>query len=340
MALAQPGRNCPLHYRYAPAAFARAPEVHAATLYVIGGLYGNLPALEAVLALAARESGAVTLLFNGDFNWFNIDDAGFRAINSVVLRHHALRGNVETEIAGDESDAGCGCAYPDYVAADEVARSNTISVKLRETARRHTGLRAQLAALPMHLVAEVGGARVAIVHGDLESLAGWTLSQDAITPDATKNTLQKQIVTANCPIIVSSHTCLPVALTLDTALGRCAVFNNGAAGMPNFRDTQFGIITRIAATPAPQVTPLYGTRIGSIHVEALPVHYDPARWQRDFLSNWPAGSAGHVSYYPRMTRGPAHTITDANRLTVSHCGCVQPTAIACNKAPGNRHEKK
>ncbi len=328
MVLAQPGRNCPLHYRYAPHDFARPPDFHATTLYVIGGLYGNAPALDAVLALAAREASAVTLVFNGDFNWFNIDDAGFRAINSVVLRHHALRGNVETEIASDESDAGCGCAYPDYVAAAEVARSNDISVKLRETARRHSGLRAQLAALPMHSVAEVSGVRVTIVHGDLESLAGWTLSQDAITRDVTKNTLQKQIVTANCPIIASSHTCLPVALTLDTALGRCAVFNNGAAGMPNFRDTQFGIITRIAATPAPQVTPLYGTRIGDIHVEALPVHYDPARWQREFLANWPAGSAGHLSYYARITRGPAYAVTDANRLAVSNCGAVRPTASA------------
>ena len=328
MVLAQPGRNCPLHYRYAPAAFARPPDMHAATLYVIGGLYGNVPALDAVLELAARETTAVTLVFNGDFNWFNIDGAGFCAINNVVLRHHALRGNVETEIAGDESDTGCGCAYPDSVGSDEVARSNDISVTLRETARRHSGLRAQLAALPMHCVAEVGGVRVAIVHGDLESLAGWTLSQDAITPDAIKNMHQKQIVTANCPIIASSHSCLPVALTLDTALGRCAVFNNGAAGMPNFRDTQFGVITRVAATPAQQVTPLYGTRIGDIHVEALAVHYDSARWQREFLGNWPAGSAGHLSYYARMTRGPAHTITDANRLPVSNCGSVRPTASA------------
>ena len=328
MVLAQPGRSCPLHYRYSPQALARPADFQAATLYVIGGLYGNVPALEAVLALAAREPAPVTLAFNGDFNWFNIDDAGFRAINNVVLRHHALRGNVETEIAGDDSDAGCGCAYPDYVAADEVARSNDISVQLRATARRHSGLRAQLAALPMHSVAEVGGVRVAIVHGDLESLAGWTLSQDTITLDDVKNTLQKHIVTSNCPIITSSHTCLPVAITLDTALGRCAVFNNGAAGMPNFRDTQFGVITRVAATPAPQVTPLYGTRIGNIHVEALPVHYDPARWQREFLANWPAGSAGHLSYYSRMTRGPAHTITDANRLTVSNCGSVRPTASA------------
>ena len=73
----QPGRSCPLHYRYAPGDLARAADFTADTLYVIGGLYGNVPALQAVLALAQRERSAVTLAFNGDFNWFNSDDASF-----------------------------------------------------------------------------------------------------------------------------------------------------------------------------------------------------------------------------------------------------------------------
>ncbi|HTD90985.1 MAG TPA: hypothetical protein VK663_10005, partial [Burkholderiales bacterium] len=66
----QPGRSCPLHYRYSPKDFARAPDFNADTLYVIGGLYGNVPALQAALALAAQEPAPVTLAFNGDFNWF------------------------------------------------------------------------------------------------------------------------------------------------------------------------------------------------------------------------------------------------------------------------------
>ncbi len=64
-----PGRSCPLHYRYTPEALAREPDLRAATLYVIGGLYGNWPALEAITALAEQERDPVTLVFNGDFNW-------------------------------------------------------------------------------------------------------------------------------------------------------------------------------------------------------------------------------------------------------------------------------
>lgn len=324
----QPGRSCPLHYRYAPQDFARAPDFHADTLYVIGGLYGNVPALEAILALAAREAAPVTLAFNGDFNWLNIDDAGFCAINREVLRHRALRGNVETEIASDDAAAGCGCAYPDTVGAGEVERSNDIVVTLRNTARRQADLRARLAKLPMHLVAEVSGLRVAIVHGDLQSLAGWTLSQERLALGVSENSVNNQIFKSKCRIVASSHTCLPAALALDANDGRCAVFNNGAAGMPNFRDTHFGVITRIAKTPASLVAPLYGTRIGAIHIDALPVHYDHARWQREFLANWPIGSPGHLSYYERITSGPAYAIADANRLTVSIDDAARPTAIA------------
>jgi hypothetical protein len=323
-----PGRSCPLHYRYSPQVFAREADFHADTLYVIGGLYGNWPALEAVLELAAREHA--TLMFNGDFNWFNVDDAAFRAINHEVLRHHALRGNVETEIAGDDESAGCGCGYPDNVAADDVERSNQIIMRLRDTARGHPALRRQLAALPMHRVAEVGGVRVAIVHGDLESLAGWSLAQDSLAAIGTQNTVLNQILISQCRIIASSHTCLPVALDFDTpkGKGRCALFNNGAAGMPNFRDTQFGVITRIATTPASADASLYGTHIGAAHVDALPVRYDRARWQREFLNAWPASSAAHLSYMHRITRGPAYAIGDANRLAVSNTGTTRPTVDA------------
>ena len=49
----RPGRFCPLDYSYRPADFARPPELHAEVLYVAGGLYGNLPALDAIEGLAA-----------------------------------------------------------------------------------------------------------------------------------------------------------------------------------------------------------------------------------------------------------------------------------------------
>jgi hypothetical protein len=305
-----PGRSCPLHYRYRPDVFARAPDFQADALYVIGGLYGNGPALDAVLELAAREHA--TLIFNGDFNWFNVDDAAFRAINSEVLRHRALRGNVETEIAAEPDDAanGCGCAYPDSVSDADVERSNAISRQLRATAQRMPDVCAMLRALPMHAVATVAGVHVAIVHGDLESLAGWSFAARPRTSES-EITVLNQIFKSQCRIIASSHTCLPLAREFATAQGPCALFNNGAAGMPNFRDTRFGVVTRIAATPCRGVMPLYGMRIGAAHVDALPLPYDHPRWLREFLAQWPPGSAAHVSYHQRIVAGPSYAQSDA-----------------------------
>ena len=303
----QPGRSCPLHYRYAPSSLARTADFRASTLYVVGGLYGNLPALECVLEMAARESA--TLMFNGDFNWFNIDDASYRAINSEVLRHRALRGNVETELATDNDAAGCGCAYPDEVSDAEVARSNNIMDTLRTNARKHPPLRQQLAALPMNRVAEVAGTRVAIVHGDLQSLAGWGMAESNLHTADSKNILRKQIVKSQCAVVASSHTCLPVALRMRHHL----IFNNGSAGMPNFKGTQCGVITRIAAQPSPHPA-LYGIHIGNVHVDALAVHYDHQRWEQEFLANWPQRSAAYQSYYARIMHGPDYSLDAANRL--------------------------
>jgi len=143
-----PGRSCPLRYRYGAGAIARAPERAAETLYVAGGLYGNLPALDAIEALAAAERRAVTVCFNGDFNWFDVDDGGFRAVNERVRAHDAIAGNVEAELVADDAGHGCGCAYPDSVEQTLVDRSNRIHARLRECASRHADILAWLATLP------------------------------------------------------------------------------------------------------------------------------------------------------------------------------------------------
>ncbi len=302
-----PGRNCPLSYRYSPEVFRRAPEIEAGTLYVIGGLYGNRFALDAILDLAAQESPAPTLVFNGDFNWFDVDPGGFAALNARVLEHLALRGNVETELANDGDEAGCGCAYPEYVGDADVARSNAILGRLRETARGFPRLRGRLGGLPMHAVAAVAGVRIGIVHGDAWSLAGWRFSQETLADEV----LDRAFDAANVDVFASSHTCLPVTYRAPAGV----IANNGAAGMPNFRGTRYGLVTRIAA--AERADARYRERLGPIVVETLAVRYDHERWLAQFDRLWPAGSPAAVSYRKRITDGPGYEPARAVRVSAA-----------------------
>jgi len=311
-----PGRNCPLAYRYSPEVFRRAPEIAAETLYVIGGLYGNPFALDALVDLAAQESPAPTLVFNGDFNWFDVDPGGFAALNAGVLEHVALRGNVETELANDDGEAGCGCAYPAYVGDADVARSNAILGRLRDTARGFPGLRERLGRLPMHAVAAVGGVRIAIVHGDAWSLAGWRFGEAGLAEAA----IERAFDAADVSVFASSHTCLPV--TCRSASGVLA--NNGAAGMPNFRGTRYGLVTRIST--AERADALYRERLGPIAVEALAVRYDHDRWLAQFDRLWPAGSPAAVSYRKRITDGPGYDPAQALRRPVRSPAAPRPNA--------------
>jgi hypothetical protein len=305
--MAKPGRSCPRHYRYSPAVFARPADLTAQALYIVGGLYGNPFALEAVLAMARREGA--TLVFNGDFNWFNVDPAEFESVNEIVLQHVALRGNVETEIAGEDSGAGCGCAYPEWVGDAEVERSNEILRRLRETASAYPELRERLGVLPMHLVAEIGGLRIGIAHGDAESLAGWQFSQEALRERPER--ARALIAGAGIDVFACTHTCLPVMQEFVAPRGPALIVNNGAAGMPNFRDTRFGLATRIASAPSTQA--LYGTRLGKWVVEAVPVRYDHEAWIARFDRLWPAGSPASLSYRRRIASGPDYEMEQAVR---------------------------
>ena len=303
-----PGRSCPVSYRYGARALAVPASLQTETLWAAGGLYGNLEALERLLELYQDEPGEKALVFNGDFHWFDVVADDFVRVNDAVLRHWATRGNVETELANPETGAGCGCGYPDWVGDAEVERSNRIIERLRGAARAAPDALRQLEALPMHLVAEVAGERVAIVHGDADSLAGWGFSQEVLASGQGRAAALKSFEAANSRVLASSHTCLPVLQMFEN---ENVIVNNGAAGMPNFSGTRYGLATRISVRPEKRA--LYSAHCGRLHVEAHAIDYDHAAWQRRFLRLWPEGSDAWQSYYRRIVHGPAYEFPLARR---------------------------
>jgi hypothetical protein len=309
VAQAGAGRSCPADYRYSPAALDRAPELTAEVLYVAGGLYGNLAALDAIEQMAAAEQAVIVL--NGDFHWFDAEPEWFAAVERRAGVHRALRGNVETEVARRvDVGAGCGCAYPDTVDEGVVRRSNAILAELRQAATHVPGAATRLSALPMHLVAAVGRMRIGIVHGDASSLAGWSFGHEGLDAPAAPARLDAVHAAAKVDVLASTHTCAAVLREFRTPVGRLTVINNGAAGMPNFRGRRQGLLTRIATRPWPGQS-LYGVTRDGVFIDAVAIDYDHGAFCARFLDRWPAGSAAHVSYFARIADGPDHPLAIA-----------------------------
>ncbi|MCW0216526.1 MAG: hypothetical protein OJJ54_24520 [Pseudonocardia sp.] len=323
--MAGPGRSCPLAYRYRPEDLAGPPAFDTTTLYVVGGLYGNTHALDAVLARAAAEHPPPEIVFNGDFHYLDAAPEPFAAVEAGVHAHRATLGNVEYALTTGDDALGCGCDYPAYVADPVVTNSNLVLARLRAGAAVTDAARARLAALPRHLTATVGGHRVGIVHGDAESLAGWRLALEAVDPpDAqarartgfsgpatTSATVADWCRRADVVALCCTHTGLPY---LQEHAARYLVANNGCAGLPNFTGARSGLLTRLSADPRPPADSLYGTTLDGLRVDALPVRYDHERWREEFLSRWPAGSPAHANYADRIDEGTWLTVDHAVRV--------------------------
>ena len=135
-------------------------------LYVVGGLYGNVKALEALEVGIERERRhglRIEVCFNGDFNFFNATSKTWARINQGVRAlGHATAGNVEREALN--GDGGCGCAYPDYVDAAFADRASAIVERLRDVST-DPDIAAWLSSVPFAKTYVVGGVRVCCVHG-------------------------------------------------------------------------------------------------------------------------------------------------------------------------------
>ncbi len=299
----EPGRTCPLSYRYSPTVFRRLPSPECETLYVVGGLYGNPWALSTIESLVAQEPMA-QVVFNGDYHWFDAQADWFLDIDQRVRAFTRLRGNVETELFNDSDELGCGCAYPANVSDGTVDRSNQIQKKLKQVASAQ--FLSDAATLPMAMSYTVGPAKVGVVHGDAHSLAGWQFDPSQLDRAENRRELAQVFEQSSMNIFASSHTCA-AGIHVFESLG--AVVNNGSAGMANLPGTSHGIITRISVHPAPAAIPvLHSQTHAGVFLQAVKVDFDLVQWQLQFLRTWPKESPAHESYFERITQGPASAV--------------------------------
>jgi hypothetical protein len=142
---------------------------------------------------------------------------------------------------------------------------------------------------------------------------------DSVAQDRIEQTWREELAqrmeTLGVQLFASSHTCLPVASSVEREGRTYAVINNGAAGMGNFRGDPNGMLTRIACpgVAEPPIRPLYRTHLAQCRVEALPVVFDHPAWQARFRAMWPLDSEAHRSYGQRILNGPAYELPGAVR---------------------------
>ena len=143
------------------------------------------------------------------------------------------------------------------------------------------------------------------------SLAGWRFAQDELDSRARRAWLAEVREAAQVDVFASTHTCLAALRDFSYPCGRLTVINNGAAGMPNFASTRFGVITRICHHAARRSARSMASNATAFTSMRWRSHYDHAAFVARFLRRWPPGSSAHASYHARIVGGPDYSIEQA-----------------------------
>lgn len=183
---------------------------------VFGGPYSNFEATKALLDEVGRLSiPPARVICTGDVVAYGADAAA----TAKLVRDagcHVVMGNCEESLAANALD--CGCGFPDDSACERLS-SAWFSHADREIDH---DLRIWMAGLPRRIDVEVGGARLAVVHGSSRIINRFIF---ASTPAAEK---ASELDHAGVDGIIGGHSGLPFTQFVNGRLWH----NAGAIGMP------------------------------------------------------------------------------------------------------------
>ncbi|MDP2354622.1 MAG: metallophosphoesterase family protein [Beijerinckiaceae bacterium] len=185
-------------------------------LLIFGGAYSNLEATQAMLAEAARRGVApANIICTGDVVAYCADA---QATLDLVMQSgvRVVMGNCEESLAVSADD--CGCGFEAGTACDLLSATwyAYAAKQVRDDQRAWMG------ALPRRLDIEIGGSRLAVIHGGVEQIAGYVF---ASTNAAEKS---RQIALTGADGVIGGHCGLPFTQIIDGRLWH----NAGAIGMP------------------------------------------------------------------------------------------------------------
>ena len=183
---------------------------------IFGGNYSNLEATRAVLAESKRLGiGAGNVVCTGDVIAFCADPLA----TVELMRRSGMRvvmGNCEESLGLNADDCGCGF--------EKGSPSDLLAAEWYSFARRmlDDDAREWMRALPRRLDLDIGGRRLAVIHGGMRGISRYIF---ASTPPEVK---REEIALAGCDGVLSGHCGLIFTEIVDGRLWH----NAGAIGMP------------------------------------------------------------------------------------------------------------
>jgi predicted phosphodiesterase len=232
-------------------------------LMVFGGPYSNLEATWAVLDEAARLSiSADRIICTGDVVAYGADAAA--TVDLIRDRvEHVVMGNCEQSLAAGSDD--CGCGFPTGSSCERLSAA-WFSYASREL---NNDARAWMADLPRRINIEIGGCRLAVIHGGVDMINRFIF---ASTATAIK---LGEIRKTGVDGIMGGHCGLPFTQAINQKLWH----NAGAIGMPSNDGTPrvwFSLLRAEADGIVIEHRPLdydYATAAAKIRGARLPEEY-------------------------------------------------------------------
>lgn len=187
----------------------------AGPVLLFGGPYSNLEATEALLAEAARRGfDADRIICTGDLAAYCADPQGvIDRVREAGLR--VVMGNCEESLAAGAAD--CGCGFADGTAC-AVLSDQWYAYAARQVDAASC---AWMGALPRRLDLEIGGRRLAVIHGGVGRI-------DRFVFASTGAAIDEELTLADCDGVIAGHCGLPFTRELGGRLWH----NPGVIGMP------------------------------------------------------------------------------------------------------------
>lgn len=189
-------------------------------ILLFGGIYSNLPALEAVLDVAKTKNiPAERCIFTGDVVAYGAD-ARACAERLRDFGCPAILGNCEQQLLDDQSD--CGCGFEEGTACDIASKTWFEHAKTQIPDPD-----AFWGNWSTHLTFEYGGRKFGVVHGGVNEIAKFIWPSDSSKVFDTEfnnySALHEEV-----DVIISGHS----GLAFERVINSKRWINAGVIGMP------------------------------------------------------------------------------------------------------------